>query len=81
MAELVKQHELQPKPEQMRAYVEEMAASYEQPEELVRWYYADQERLGQVEAIVTENNVTDFVFSQAQTTDKTLSFDELMRSA
>lgn len=81
VAELVKQHELQPKPEQMRAYVEEMAASYEQPEELVRWYYADQERLGQVEAIVTENNVTDFVFSQAQTADKTLTFDELMRTA
>ena len=79
VAELVKQHELQPKPEQIRSYVEEMAASYEQPEDLVRWYYADQERLGQVEAIVTENNVTDFVFSQAQTTDKALTFDELMR--
>ncbi|WP_298293673.1 trigger factor [Thiomonas sp.] len=78
VAELVKQHDLQAKPEQVRSYVEELAASYEQPEELVRWYYADPQRLSQAEAIVMENNVTDFVFSQAQTTDKVLSFDELM---
>ena len=78
VSELVKQHELQPKPEQLRSYVEELAASYEQPEELIRWYYADQERMAQAEAIVMENNVTDFVFAQAQTTDKSLSFDELM---
>jgi len=78
VSELVKQHDLQPKPEQLRSYVEELAASYEQPEELVRWYYADQERLAQAEAIVMENNVTDFVFAQAQTTEKALGFDELM---
>lgn len=78
VSELVKQHELQPKPEQIRSYVEELAASYEQPDELVRWYYADQGRMGQAEAIVMENNVTDFVFAQAQTADKALSFDELM---
>ncbi|MGE0070235.1 MAG: trigger factor [Thiomonas sp.] len=78
VSELVKQHDLQAKPEQVRAYVEEIAASYEQPQELVRWYYADQERLAQAEAIVMENNVTEFVFAQAQTTDKALGFDELM---
>jgi trigger factor len=78
VSELVKQHELQPRPEQIRSYVEELAASYEQPDELVRWYYADQGRMGQAEAIVMENNVTDFVFAQAQTADKALSFDELM---
>ncbi|MGC9162132.1 MAG: trigger factor [Thiomonas sp.] len=78
VSELVKQHDLQPKPEQVRSYVEELAASYEQPQELVRWYYADKDRLAQAEAIVMENNVTEFVFSQAKTTEKTLSFDELM---
>ncbi|OIQ73186.1 trigger factor [mine drainage metagenome] len=78
VSELVKQHELQPRPEQIRSYVEELAASYEQPDELVRWYYADQDRMGQAEAIVMENNVTDFVFAQAQTEDKALSFAELM---
>jgi trigger factor len=78
VSELVQQYDLRAKPEQVRSYVEELAASYEQPQELVRWYYADKERLEQAEAIVLENNVTEFVFSQARTTVKTLSFDELM---
>ncbi len=78
VAELVKANDLQAKPEQVRQYVEGLAASYEQPEEVVRWYYADKERIAQAEAIVMENNVTDFVFSQAQVTDKAVPFDELM---
>ena len=78
VSELVKVHELQAKPEQVRTYVEGLAASYEQPDEVVRWYYADNERMAQAEAIVMENNVTDFVFAQAQTADKAVAFDELM---
>jgi trigger factor len=58
--------------------VEELAASYEKPEDVVRWYYSDNRRLAEVEAIVIENNVTDFVLGKAKVTDKTVSFDELM---
>jgi trigger factor len=81
VAELVKEHELHAKPEQIRAHVENMASSYEDPQEVVRWYYGDPQRLSQVESIVIENNVADYVFGQARTTDKALSFDELMQSA
>ena len=81
VAELVKEHELHAKPEQIRAHVENLASSYEDPQEVVRWYYGDQQRLSQVESIVIENNVADYVFGQARTTDKALSFDELMQSA
>ncbi|MDR1853304.1 MAG: trigger factor [Azoarcus sp.] len=78
MAELVKTNELLAKPEQVRALVEEMAQSYEDPAELVRWYYEKPERLAQAEALVTEDNVVDWVCGQAKTTDKAVSFDELM---
>jgi trigger factor len=78
LAELVKAQNLQAKPEQVRAQVEEMAASYEKPEEVVRYYYADNRRLGDVEAMVLENNVTDYVLSQAKVSDKKLDFDALM---
>ncbi len=78
LAELVKTQNLQAKPEQIRAQVEEMAASYEKPEEVVRYYYADSRRLADVEAMVLENNVTDYVLGQAKVTDKKLGFDELM---
>ncbi len=81
VAELVKEHELHAKPEQIRAHVEELASSYEDPQEVVRWYYGEPQRLSQVESIVIENNVAEHVFAQARTTETTLSFDELMQSA
>ena len=51
-AELVRANELEPKPEQVKAHVEELASSYEHPEEVVRWYYSNPDRLTNVEALV-----------------------------
>ena len=75
---LVEKEKLQATPEQIKAQVQELAASYEKPEELVRFYYADQRRLAEVEGIVLENNVADYVFAHAKAVEKKLSFDELM---
>jgi trigger factor len=79
VAELVRANDLQAKPEQIKQHVEELAASYEKPAEVVRWYYSDPRRLAEVEAIVIENNVTDFVLAKAKVNDKQVSFDELMQ--
>lgn len=78
VAELVRSNNLQATPEQVKAHIEELAASYEKPADVMRWYYSDNNRLAEVEAIVIENNVTNFVLAQAKVSDKTLSFDELM---
>ena len=66
VAELVRANDLQAKPEQIKAHIEELAASYEKPADVVRWYYSDNRRLAEVEAIVIENNVTEFVLAQGQ---------------
>ncbi len=81
VGELVRAKELQAKPEQIKAHIDELAASYEKPAEVVRWYYSDNKRMAEVEAIVLENNVTEFVLKQAKVTDKDISFDELMGQA
>ena len=78
VAELVRSNTLQAKTEQIKSHIEELAASYEKPAEVMRWYYSDNNRLAEVEAIVIENNVTDFVLAQAKITEKTVTFDELM---
>ena len=78
VAELVQAHELFAKPEQVRAHIEELASSYERPSDVVQWYTGDQQRLAEVEAVVIENNVTDFVLTQAKINEKQVSFDELM---
>ena len=81
VAELVRANDLRAKPEQLKAHVEELAASYEKPADVVRWYFGDRDRMAEVEAIVIENNVTDFVLSKAKIVEKTISFDELMGQA
>jgi trigger factor len=78
VAELVRGNDLQVKPEQLKAHIEELAASYEKPQEVVRWYLSDNRRMAEVEAVVIENNVTEFVLNKAKVTDKAISFDDLM---
>ena len=78
VAELVKTNDLHAKPEQVSGHIEELAASYEKPMDVIRWYGSDKNRMAEVEAIVVENNVTNFVLSKAQVTEKSTSFDELM---
>lgn len=78
VAELVRSNNLQAKTEQIKAHIEELAASYEKPADVMRWYYSDNNRLAEVEAIVIENNVTEFVMGKAKVSEKTVSFDELM---
>jgi len=81
VAELVRANNLQAKPEQLQAHIEELAQSYEKPAEVVRWYLSDRNRLAEVEAVVVENNVTDFVLAKAKVSEKALPFDELMATA
>jgi trigger factor len=78
VAELVRRHNLQAKPEQLQAHIDEMAQSYEKPAEVVRWYLGDRARMAEVEAMVIERNVTDFVLGQAQVQHRAIAFDELM---
>ena len=78
VGELVRTHKLQAKPEQLQSHIEEISQSYEKPAEVMRWYLSDRNRMAEVEAIVVENNVADFVLAQAKVSEKEVPFDELM---
>lgn len=80
LAELIRKHELSAKPEQVKAMVQEFAQSYEHPEEVVRWYNADPSRIREVENLVLEDNVVDWVLAGARVNDKTATLTELMGS-
>jgi len=81
LAEAVRAHALQAKPEQVRAAVEAHAASFEQPQEVVKWYYSSRERLGEFESAVIEQNVVEWALAGAKVEDKAVEFDELMGTA
>ena len=78
LGEIVKANDLTAKPEQVRAVVDEFAESYEDPQEVVSWYYASPERLEGPESLATEENVVQWAKTRAKAVEKTLSFDELM---
>ena len=78
VAELVKTQNLQAKPDQLQAHIEEISQSYEKPAEVMRWYLSDRNRMAEVEAVVIESNVAQYVLTNAKVTDKALAFDELM---
>ena len=80
VAELVRANNLQARPEQLQAHIEEMSQSYEKPAEVMRWYLSDRSRMAEVEALVIEKNVTEFVLSRAKVTPKAMAFDELMNA-
>jgi trigger factor len=78
LAELVKANQLQAKPEQVRALVEEQAQSYENPQEVIRWFYQQPERLQEYESMAMEDNVVQWALKTAKVEDKPIEFDELM---
>ena len=81
VAEVVKANNLSATADQVKSHLDELAASYERPADVVRWYQGDANRMAEVEAVVLENNVTEFILSQAKVNDKALAFDELMGQA
>ncbi len=77
IGELVKQHNLDVKPEQVRALVEEAAQSYEQPDEVVKWHFQDRSRLADFESQALERNVMDWVLARAKVEELQTTFAEL----
>lgn len=80
LAEVVGKNGLEAKPAQVKALVAEAAQSYEYPEEVVAWHYQQPERLGEFEAQALEDNVIEWVLTQALVEDKATSFKELTES-
>jgi trigger factor len=81
LTELVRREKLEAAADQVRTLLEEQAQSYEQPEEMVRWYYEQPERLREVESVVLEDNVVNWALGRARVTDTALSFQELIGKA
>ncbi|MEQ1602477.1 MAG: trigger factor [Methylophilaceae bacterium] len=78
LIELVNKNGLLANTEQIRAAVDQFAQSYEKPEDVVRWYYADKERLTEPATLATEENVVAWVLQHAEQVDKAVDFDNLM---
>ena len=80
LSQLVSDNNLQATQDQVKAQIEDFSQSYEDPKEVLKYYYSDRRRLGEVEALVLEENVVNYVLGKAKVSTKTIAFDELMGS-
>jgi trigger factor len=80
LSEIVQDQGLEAGEADVRSFVEELAAGYEQPQEVIDWYYGDKNRLAEVESLVLERKIVDWVLDQAEISDKPMSVADLMGS-
>jgi len=78
MAEIIKTAGVVAQPSKVRATIESMAAGYESPDELVKWYYSDPRRLQEIEAMVLEEEAVGWIAARASVGEESISFDDLM---
>lgn len=78
MSEIVKQQEIKADAGKVRSYIEELASSYEKPDEVIQWYYGNKQNLAEVESMVMEGQIVDWVLGQATVQDKPVPFNKLM---
>ena len=79
VSEIVKAEALVPDEDQVRARVDELAATYEQPQEVIDYYYSKPELLSSVEAVVLEDQVTELVLSKAKVKEQSLSYEDAIK--
>ncbi len=80
LRDIIAKHSLVADAGRVRAKIDTMAASYEHPEAFVQWYYADQNRLAQVQSSVVEEQIVDLLVEEADCVDKEMSFEEFMNA-
>lgn len=81
MSEIVNEHDLKPQPEAVRALIEEMAESYEKPEDVIKWYYSDKNQLANIEAMALEDAVINLVIDAAQVKESSVDYEEALKPA
>ena len=78
VAEIVKEHRIEPDPERVRARIETIASTSQEPEKVVEWYYSGRDRLSEIESLVVEDQVVDWILERARVTEEPASFDRIM---
>jgi len=81
VAEVVKKNDIKPDNDRVRTMIEELAAAYQEPEQVINWYYQNEQQLGEIQSVVLEEQVVDTVLQKAQVTDKKVAYEEAVKPA
>ncbi len=79
VSEIAKQQDFKASPEQVKAMIDKQAESYDEPDEIIRWYYSEPSRLANIESLVVEEMIVDWILDNAKVAEKAMTFDEVMQ--
>lgn len=79
MADIVKNNNFKVQASKVREAIEKIASTYDDPAEVISWYYADRSRLGSIESLVLEDQVIDLILTSASITENKMTFDDVMK--
>ncbi len=79
LGEVIKEQNVQADPAKVREQVEELAATYESPDDVINWYYGNKEQLATIESAVIEDQVFDYIIEEAAVTDKQVTYQEVIK--
>lgn len=79
LGEIIGQQNLQADPAKVRESVEELAATYESPDDVINWYYGNKEQLATIESAVVEDQVFDYIIEESVVTDTEVSYQEIIK--
>ena len=73
---LIEERNLKADSERVRQIIEERAALYKEPSQVVNWFYSNEEQLKNIESIALEEQVIDILLSEAKSIDEEISYEE-----
>jgi trigger factor len=79
LGEVVQQQNLQADPAKVRESIEELASTYESPDDVINWYYSNKDELASIESTVIEDQIFDYIIEAAQVSDKPVSYQEIIK--
>ncbi len=79
MQEVIKVNELEADDERVKSTLEEMAETYQDPQQVIDWYMGNEEMLGQIKGLVLEEQVVDKLLGAAQVTDSEVSYEDAIK--
>jgi trigger factor len=80
LSKAVEEKELTAEDDKVRAAIEEIASAYETSDDVIEYYYNNEQQLGQVKALVLEDLVVETLMAEATVSDESLSYEELMKT-
>jgi trigger factor len=81
LGDVIKAKNLEASDALVTAYIEEQASSYEDPSEVVAWYQANPKAMAEVKSIVIEKMISEAILAEAQVTEVTKAFSDVVNNA